>query len=44
MATYDPSTPGPAINEADFANYILATFDSVASLKAALDEGLMVRY
>lgn len=38
------SGSGPSLNEADVASYILANFDSVASLQAALNNGLTVSW
>lgn len=41
---YNPLKPGPSVDQADFANYVLANFGSVAELKAAFDAGLTVTW
>lgn len=42
MPTYNVLRPGPSLDIADAANYILASFASVAEVKAAFAKGLTV--
>jgi hypothetical protein len=44
VPAYNPLKPGPSVDQADFANYVLANFGSVADLKAAFDAGLTVSW